>query len=110
MNKQILYISIGLFCTAVIFFILVPQFLKMGNYSRAKDETSCKTESESQMKKDPKKCAFWDGSQCRKAQNVGIFCIPDQNFKPLIFMIAGFTLLFVSIVTFIISKITKKCD
>lgn len=109
MNKQTLYISIGLFCAAIICFLLVPVFLMMGNYSSAKNKEACDKESEAQMKKDSTKCAAWDGAQCRKGQPIGAgLCLAKRNIKPLIFMIAGCVLLFTAIVTFIISKMSKK--
>jgi hypothetical protein len=113
MNKPMLYISIGCFLASVICFILMNVILQMGNYTNAKNKESCDKESEAQTKKDVKKCAVWDGSQCRKGQTVGeIFCLAQPNKTPLILMIIG-VLLFVtfiitSILTFVLSKKPKN--
>lgn len=101
-------LSLGLLVTAVICFVLVSIFLKMGNYSHAKNLTSCDKESELQTKKDSKKCAVWDGSQCRKGQLQGSICMSPPNKAPFILMIMGVVFLIAAIITFIISKMTKK--
>jgi hypothetical protein len=114
MNKPMLYISIGCFLASIICFILMNVILQMGNYSNAKNKESCDKESEAQTEKDVKKCAVWDGSQCRKGQNLGYFCLAQPNKTPLILMIIG-VLLFVAfiitaIITFVFQKKPKMID
>lgn len=109
MNKHMLYISISLFSAAVICFILMYVILKMGNYSKAKNKESCDKESETQTKQDAKKCAVWNGSQCRKGQTVaGIFCLAQPNITPLILMITGVLFFIASIITFIITFVLSR--
>jgi hypothetical protein len=112
MNTRMLYISIGLFLASFTCFGLMYLVLQMGNYSNAKNKESCDKESEAQTEKDVKKCAVWDGSQCRKGQNLGYFCLAQPNKTPLILMIIG-VLLFVAfiitaIITFVLSEKKPK--
>jgi len=114
MNKPMLYISIGCFLASVVCFRLMYLVLQMGNYSNAKNKESCDKESEAQTEKDVKKCAVWDGSQCRKGQTFGYFCLAQPNKTPLILMIIG-VLLFVAfiitaIITFVFQKKPKMID
>ena len=104
MNKLLLYISIFLFFAAVISFILTYTSWIMRNYSNAKNKESCDKESDAQMKQDAKKCALWDGSQCRKGQTIGYFCLAQPNIPLLIFMIIGVLLFIASIITFVLSR------
>ena len=105
MNQKML-ISIGLGVTAFICFVLMFVFLEMGNYSEAKDEQSCKKESETQYAKDPKTCAAWDGSRCRKGKPLflGILCVAQPNPLPLIFMVMGLMFLIAAVVVGILSR------
>ena len=108
MNKRMLYISIGLFFASVTCFILMYVVLQMGNYSKAKNKESCDKESDAQTEKDVKNCAVWDGSQCRKGQTVGYFCLAKGNKIPLILMIIGLLLFIAFIITFVLSRKTNK--
>jgi hypothetical protein len=101
MNTRMFYISIGLFLASSICFGLMWVVLQMGNYPKAKNKESCDNESDAQTKKDVKNCAVWDGSNCRKGQTVGYFCLAKGNKMPLIFGIIGLLLFIAFIITFV---------
>ena len=106
MNLKI--ICIGLVVLAVFFFIGTSFSLKMGTYSDSKTLALCNAESEKQHAKDPKACAIWDGSQCRKGKTVGIMCSAPPNYVPLILLIKGSLCIIAAIGLAIYSKVSNN--